>query len=266
MIQREEPIWLDVEGPVAALWLNRPQRNTMTVELMSGFMDCMNTVRSNPSIRALMIASTEGHFCAGAELTRGLPGEVQALGGPPGTAVRLRAVYQPFLSVLDLPIPTVAAVRKAAVGGGFGLAVACDFRVVSPSTRFLAPFAKLGINPGMALTHLLPTLIGMPRAMEMLMLGRDVRGEEAHAWGLATSCVPETDLLETAATLTRQLADSAPAVMRFTKSAVHRGAGLDAHRAADLEALAQALTFGSQDADEGMQAFLEKRKPRFTGE
>jgi enoyl-CoA hydratase/carnithine racemase len=237
----------------------------MTPDLMVAFMECLAQVRANSAIRSLIVTSVEGHFCAGAELNTEMPGEAQALGGAPGKADQLRQVYAPFLALLDLPIPTVAAVRRAGVGGGFGLACACDFRVVTPETRFIAPFVKLGIHPGMALTHLLPTLVGMPRAMELLLLGREVRGEEAAAWGLATRCVSEDALMSTAHELAGQLAAGAPAVVRWTKRAIHQAVELDPRRAADVESLAQALTFLSDDAEEGFRAFFEKRAPRFEG-
>jgi len=259
------PVLLEVDGHVGTLSLNRPPRNTMTPELMGAFMDRLAEVRSTPEIRALIVTSVDGHFCAGAELKGGMPGSAQALGGAPGTADRLRQVYAPFLALLDLPIPTVAAVRKAAVGGGLGLAVARDFRVVTPKTRMLAPFVKLGLHPGMALTHLLPQLVGMPRAMEMLMLGEEIRGERALQWGLAHRCVPAEQLAEEARGLADRLAAGAPAVTRWTKRAIHRAVELDPRSAADLEALAQALTFLSDDAREGMQAFFEKRPPAFKG-
>lgn len=262
----EQPsILLDVTERVATISLNRPPRNTMTLPLMEGFLDRLEEVRRNPDVRALVITSVEGHFCAGAELGT-LPGKDPGAGGPQGVAERLRALYEPFLKVLELPIPTVAAVRGAAVGGGFGLALACDLRVVTPRSQFKAPFARLGLHPGMALTHTLPVLIGMPRAMELLLLGRSVRGEEAERWGMANRCVPEEELEATAQGLARELALASPFVAKWTKKWVQRGAGLDPRRAADTEALAQALTAMSADAAEGLQAFFDKRDPVFKNE
>lgn len=260
------PVLLTFDGHVATLRLNRAPRNTMTPQLMAAFLEAVEGIRRHPEARAVLVCSEGRHFCAGAELTAGLPGEVQALGGLPGTADRLRQVYAPFLALLELPIPTVAAISGAAVGGGLGLALSCDLRVVSPETRLLAPFARLGIHPGMGLTHLLPTLVGLPRATEMLMLGREVRGEEALAWGLANRCVPADELETAALELVRGLAAGAPAVVRWTKRALQRAVALDPSEAAEREALAQALTFASKDSKEGMSAFFEKRVPDFTGE
>ncbi len=261
-----ESVLLVVEQSVATITLNQPPRNTMTLSLLDSFAARLEDVRQDTAVRALVVRSHGRHFCAGAELQGGMPGRREALGGVQGTADQLRAVYKPFLNLLRLPIPTVASVQGGAVGGGLGLAVACDFRIVSPSTKFLAPFSQLGIHPGMGLTHLLPRLIGPSRAMEMLIRGRGVRGEEAVHWGLASQCVEESSLFETATSWAKDLAEKAPAVVRWTKQCVHQSVGMDPTLAADREALAQALTFQSHDAAEGLAAFLEKRNPSFTGE
>jgi enoyl-CoA hydratase/carnithine racemase len=252
-------------GHVAILTLNRPPRNTMSPDIMARFVEALDEVRNDTFARCLIITGSGKHFCAGAELGTGVPGTPQALGGPAGTAERLRGVYQPFLAMLDMDIPTIAAVNGAAVGGGLGLACACDFRVMTPSTRLLAPFARLGIHPGMALTHTLPMLIGLPRAMEILVAGEEIRGPLALQWGLANRCVDESELMTESLALAGRLAEGSPAVVRWTKRAIHRAVELDARTAADVEALAQALTFASEDYEEGLQAFLDKRTPRFKG-
>ena len=255
------------EGGVATLTLCRPPRNAMTAELCAGFLGHLADIRRDPSVRAVVIAGEGRHFCTGADLSgdHTPPGHVDVLGGAMGTAERLRALYTPFMEVLELDVPTVAAVRGAAVGGGLGLAAACDFRVVAPETRFMAPFVRLGIHPGMALTRLLPALVGLPRSLEMLLLGREVRGEEALAIGLATRCVSEDQVDAGAHELAPRLAAGAPGVARWTRRAVHRAIAFDPRTAADTEALAQALTFSSEDAAEGLRAFFEKREPRFEG-
>lgn len=260
-----DAVLLESSDRVATLRLNRGPRNTMTPETMSAFSSRISEIRQSPDIRCLVITSNGKHFCAGAELSAGMPGEAQALGGVPGTADRLRSLYEPFLSLIDLPIPTVAAINGAAVGGGLGLALSCDFRVVSPESRMMAPFPRLGIHPGMALTSLLPTLVGLPRAMEMLMTGCEIRGEQALSWGLANRCVDQDEMVTEAQTLARTLSEGAPAVVRWTKRAVHRAIGLDIRSAADMEAFAQAITFQSDDCKEGMNAFFDKRKPEFSG-
>jgi enoyl-CoA hydratase/carnithine racemase len=257
---------------VALLRLNRPPRNVMSPELLDAFSRTLARATADPTVRALVITGGSlepgrgQHFCAGADLgTDALPGVAQPLGGAPGSAEQLRDVYAPFLGLLDVAIPTVAAVNGAAVGGGFGLACVCDFRVATPESRFKAPFATLGVHPGMALTSLLPALVGLPRAMELLLLAEEVSGLKALEWGLVHRCVPASELEAEAITLASRLAAAAPAVVRWTKRAVHRAISFDPKAAADVEALAQALTFLGSDAAEGIAAFRERRAPRFEG-
>ena len=264
-VENSESVELIRSGHVATLALNRPPRNTMSPELMARFLERIEEVKQDANIRALIITSNGKHFCAGAELSGGMPGSTGGLGGPAGTANRMRQVYTPFLTLMELEIPTVAAINGAAVGGGLGLALVCDFRIVTPKSRLMAPFAKLGLHPGMALTYLLPRLIGLPRSLEMLMCGSDVYGEQALAWGLANRCVEQERLMDEAMDFAQKLAEGSPAVIRWTKRSVHRAMALDARAAADTESLAQALTINSDDAREGLRAFFEKRKPNFTG-
>ena len=256
---------LEIRDSIAIITLDEPPRNTMTLSLLDTFSHHVSTIREAPDVRALVIRSNGKHFCAGAELKGGMPGREQALGGVQGSAEQLRSVYRPFLDLIGLPIPTIAAVQGSAVGGGLGLAVSCDFRIASQSSQFLAPFAQLGIHPGMGLTHLLPRLIGPSRAMEMLLMGRAIPAKEALQWGLVSSVVSDQELHSEAFRWASMLAEKAPAVVRWSKKCIHQSVDLDPAKAADREALAQALTFQSEDAAEGLQAFFEKRPPVFTG-
>ena len=264
----DDPVTLDIDDTsIATIRLNRPPMNRLTPALVAAFSDRLHEVRRMAGVRALIIAAEGKHFCVGADLTSEPPsvGE-HPLGGLLGSVERLESAYAPFFDLLELPIPTVAAVNGAAAGGGLGLAAMCDFRVITPRTRFVAPFPKVALHPGLGLTQLLPALVGLPRAQEMLLLGVEVQGEQALDWGLATRCVPDDALGGEARALAQQLAASAPAVMRWTKRAIRRAIGLDPRAASEREALAQALTFASRDAEEGKAAFFERRPPRFTGE
>jgi enoyl-CoA hydratase/carnithine racemase len=253
------------EDGVAILTLDQPERrNAMTAALLRDFAAAAAEVRADRAARVLVVTGTGKHFCSGADF-RDAPAARDDL--PPGLAFRERAreTYGAFLGLLDLEIPTVAAVNGAAIGGGLGLALLCDLRVVAEDARLGATFAALGFHPGMAITYLLPRLVGLPRAAELLFTGRVIDGTEAARLGLANRAVPSPELLDAALGLAREIAAAAPLAVRLMKRALYRAIAFDPRPAAEYEAMAQALTLESADAAEGIRALLEKRPPVFRG-
>ena len=178
---------------------------------------------------------------------------------------RSYAMYAPFLSLLDLAVPVVGALNGHAVGGGFGLALVCDLRIGARDAKYGANFVKLGLAPGMAISYLLPRLVGPARGSELLLTGRLVDGVEAEQLGILNRAVPATDVLAEAMTLARTIADNAPLAVRATKAAIRRGLALAVREAAQAEAYAQAETLATDDCREGIAALLAKRPPIFTG-
>jgi enoyl-CoA hydratase/carnithine racemase len=159
----------------------------------------------------------------------------------------------------------IGALTGHAVGGGFGLALCCDLRVAQRDAKYGANFVRLGIHPGMAITWLLPRLVGVPKAMELLLTGQLFTGEEGADWGVFNRCAAKDDVLPVALDLARTIADNAPLAVRLTKQSVYRGMHWDPKGAAWHESFAQALTVGTDDAAEGVTAMLAKRKPQFHG-
>jgi enoyl-CoA hydratase/carnithine racemase len=151
------------------------------------------------------------------------------------------------------------------VGGGFGLALVCDLRIAALEGKYGANFVAVGLAPGMAITHLLPRLVGVARASELLFTGRLVDGAEAERLGIVNRAVPSTQVMGEAMTLARSIAANAPFAVRATKAAIRRGLGMEARAAARAEAHEQAASLTMDDAREGMAALLAKRKPAFTG-
>ncbi|GIW42406.1 MAG: crotonase [Candidatus Binatia bacterium] len=250
---------------VRLLVLDDPERrNAMTARLLSDFSAAVAGLASDPEARVLVVTGAGKHFCSGADF-RDPPASDPEL--PPGLRFHAsaRATYGAFLGLLDLEIPTIAAVNGAAIGGGLGLALLCDLRVVAEDARLGATFATLGFHPGMAITYLLPRLVGLPRAAEILFTGRVLGGREALELGLANRCVPAAELLDAALGLAGEIAEKAPLAIRLMKRALYRALDFDPREAAEYEALAQALTLESEDAGEGIRALLEKRKPVFRG-
>lgn len=171
-----------------------------------------------------------------------------------------------FAAVENFDKVTIAAVNGAALGGGFELALACDLRIASPNARFGLPETGLGIIPGAGGTQRLPRLLGLGRAKEIVLLGEVIDALRAEQLGVISRLVPPEDLLKEARAMARKVLERAPLATRLAKLMLNAAmrTGLDA--GLTMEMLAQAVTFDSKDKVEGMTAFLEKRKARFTGE
>ncbi len=248
------------EGPVGVITLDRPDnRNSMTPELLDAFAAATTSARTDSSVRCIVITGTGTCFSSGADFKSTL----QRSDGAPHE--RSYAMYAPFLSVLDIEVPVIGALNGHAVGGGFGLALVCDLRVGAERAKYGANFVKLGLAPGMAISYLLPRIVGLPRANELLFTGRLVDGLEAASLGILNRALPDADVLAHAMELARTIAANAPLAVRETKAAIRRGLALAVREAARAEAYAQAETIATDDSREGIAALLAKRDPIFTG-
>jgi len=247
---------------VGVITLNRPaERNSMTPELLDAFARAGASARGDGDIRALVVTGTGACFSAGADFKAGL----QRGGSDLAPHERSYAMYEPFLSLLDVEVPVIGALNGHAIGGGFGLALVCDIRIGALEAKYGANFVALGLAPGMAISYLLPRLIGVARASELLFTGRLVDGAEAERIGVVNRAVPSAQVLPEAMAIARAIADNAPFAVRATKAAIRRGLGLEIRAAARAEAHDQAQSLTTDDAREGMSALLAKRKPVFTG-
>ncbi len=245
---------------VATITLNRPDnRNSMTPELLDAFALAAERARVDRELRCVVVTGSGACFSSGADFKSSLQ---RAAGAP---HERSYAMYEPFLSLLDIEVPIIGALNGHTVGGGFGLALVCDVRIGALDAKYGANFVRLGLAPGMAVSYLLPRIIGLPRANELLLAGRLVDGREAERLGILGRAVPAGDVLAEATQLAREIAAAAPLAVRETKAAIRRGLGLDVRAAARAESYAQAQTIATDDAREGIAALLAKRDPVFTG-
>jgi 2-(1,2-epoxy-1,2-dihydrophenyl)acetyl-CoA isomerase len=223
--------------------------------------------RANDDVRALLINGEGGAFCAGMDL--GASTVMKA--AEPGyrtrsTAEALRVGVQAFIRELwELDKPTVACVNGAAVGPGAHLALACDFVLVQPGTKFMWSFARWGLVVDAGGAYLLPRLVGLPRAKAMVMLGEGAQGQEAVDLGLAYRCVDAEDLPAAADALAVRLAAGPTRSLGLSKRLLNESFETDLTRALDLEGAYQSLAATSEDLREGMAAFKERRDPNFTG-
>jgi len=258
----DDSVLYESDGRIATLTLNRPEnRNSMTPDVMERFRACVARARSEAGLRCVVITGRGGSFCAGADFRGRSPAEER-----PGLAhERAFATYAPFLDVLDVEVPTIAALNGHAIGGGLGLALVCDLRVASREARYGANFARLGFHSGMAISYLLPRIVGVPAAADLLFSGRIVSGEEAAALGLVHEAVPAAEVAAAARRRAETVAACAPLAVRLMKQSLYRGLSWDPRSAARAEAFAQAATLATEDAREGIRALLEKREPEFRG-
>jgi 2-(1,2-epoxy-1,2-dihydrophenyl)acetyl-CoA isomerase len=244
-------------------------KNALTIGMRDGIVDALRSFRTDPDVRAVLVCGEGDAFCAGMDLSAstvtqaGAPGFVNR-----NTSEALRAGVQAFIRELwEFDKPTVAAVNGAAVGPGAHLALACDFVLVQPRTRFMWTFAKWGLVVDAGGAYLLPRLVGLPRAKAMVMLGEPATGPEAVALGLAYKCVDDDDaLLPTALELTRRLADGPTRSLGLSKVMLNQSFESDLPTSLHLEGHFQAIATTSPDLVEGMAAFREKRDAKFTGQ
>ncbi len=246
-------ITVSIDEPhVATVEFASPPHNHFDIELIAAIADAYEALDDDPACRAIVLCSSGRHFCAGANFA----GSADA-GGP--------ALYAQAVRLFAAATPVVAAVQGAAIGGGLGLALSADFRVASPSSRFAANFARLGIHHGFGLSVTLPAAIGMQAALELLYTGRRVKGEEAHALGLCDRLAPDEQLRAQAQLLASEIAASAPLAVRSIRTTMRGDLAGRVRAATEREHAEQSLLFATEDFAEGVRASAERRPPRFNG-
>jgi enoyl-CoA hydratase len=254
----ERAVLVETRGGIATITLNRPEvRNAINADIVRGLGAALDALAEHPETRVLILTGAGGAaFASGADLR-----ELRER----RAAEALRGINSTlFLKVERFPRPTVAAVRGVAFGGGCELALACDLRVAGASARFGQPEAGLGILAAAGAAYRLPRLVGWGMARELILTGRIVDAEEALRIGLVNRVVPDGRVLDEARALAETLAAKAPLALRAAKLALLASQyGPEPGHVAEL--LGQAFLFESADRDEGIDALLEKRRPRFTG-
>lgn len=253
---------IDIErqGAVAIVTMNHPERrNALDLEMRRALLAALQELAEDEAVRALVLTGAGNAFCAGADVSR--------MGGRDlaGARERMKTLHAMVLALHGLDKPVVAAVRGAAVGIGFSLAMACDVAIASPSADFSQVFTRVGLAPDGGAIWFLARQLGMARAKELVYSGRKLRADEALALGLVARVVPEEQVLGDALALAAEYAAGPTLALAMAKQLF--GAAVAPTLAAFLE---QELLVGPQltqtaDHAEGRAAFQEKRKPRFTG-
>ncbi|NLC36755.1 MAG: 2-(1,2-epoxy-1,2-dihydrophenyl)acetyl-CoA isomerase [Alcaligenaceae bacterium] len=249
---------------VGHIVLNRPDTlNSFTQIMHEDIRAALSFLESRDDLRGLIITGTGRGFCAGQDLSERKP-------LPPGQkrdlAEGLDKNYRPLvLRLRALPAPVVCVVNGVAAGAGASVALACDIVIAARSAKFIQAFAKIGLVPDAGATYVWPRLVGTQRAMAAALLGEPVTAEQAEQWGLIWRCVPDEELQATIQAMHEKLANGATRALAATKNAIYAAGENSLVEQLEVERDLQRAMGNTEDYQEGMRAFAEKRVPRFTG-
>ncbi|KAG8222174.1 hypothetical protein J437_LFUL001265 [Ladona fulva] len=251
---------------ISVIGMNRPKaKNAFSFSFISAFCDALDDVRNEKGTRVMILRSlVKGVFCAGADLKERLtmkPDEVEEF------VSNLRSFTS---SIESLPFPVIAAIDGAALGGGLEMALACDIRIASNSAKVGLVETKLAIIPGAGGSQRLPRIIGPAKAKELIFTGRVLDGTEAHKIGLVNDVVEQNDNYDAAynkaVQIAEEIAANGPIGVRMAKLAIDKGLQVDLNTGYAIEETCYAQLLHTKDRLEGLNAFVEKRAPRYKGE
>ncbi len=251
-------VTVDVADLVAVVEIHRPPNNFFDADLVRSLADAIDAVESaeaDSDARAIVLCTEGRNFCAGAALGSGES-------DPSRTPL---ALYRQGLRLFTGKLPIVAAVQGTAVGGGLGLALAADFRVATPESRFHCNFARLGFHHGFGVTVTLPAVVGQQRALELLYTGGQVRGDDALRLGLCDRLVPLPRLRAEAIALAMEIAASGPLAVQAIRRTMRGDLAKWVRDATERESDVQNALRSTDDFAEGVRAMAERRPPRFVG-
>ena len=257
------PILAERRAGYRVITLNRPDKlNAFNEAMHAALRMAVEEAEADENCRALLITGAGRGFCAGQDLADRLakPGETVVLGGT------LEAHYNPLVRKLRaLPFPVVAAVNGVAAGAGCNVALACDIVIAARSASFIQSFARVGLIPDSGGTWILPRLVGQARARGLALLAEPLAAEKAEQWGLIWKCVDDVSLVAEAQKLCEYFASAPTQGLALIKRALNAAAGNTLDAQLDLERDLQREASLTPDYAEGVRAFMEKRKPNFTG-
>jgi len=260
-------IILKKEERIATVVLNRPERgNALTVPMLGELQEALNEVDIDKEVRVLILTGAGKGFCGGGDIS-----EMDEVG--PDSRVEPEKIRQLIVQQAQgitrilqrMEIPTIAMVNGFAVGGGFDYACACDIRIGSEKSKFASAFIGVGLVPETGGGYLLPRIVGLSKALEILYTGKWVGAEEAEGIGLLNKLVPAGELERETMEMATQLARAAPVAIGMTRHLVYSGLGTDLETALQMAAAYQAIATYTEDHREGVAAWKEKREPVYRG-
>lgn len=249
-------------GATFVIRINRPERrNAFDLEVRQGIAEAVFEARDDDTVRVVVITGADGVFCAG--------GDLKSLSEAKRPIFkdrdRIRRLHPWFRELVNLEKPVIAAVDGPAFGAGFNLALACDFVLATPRARFCAVFGRIGLVPDLGGFFLLPRIVGLQRAKDLVFSAREVDVEEARSLGIVMQVVEPERLLEEALALAARYHDASTEALGIAKNILNRSFNLDQDTLAELESNAQALALHTAYHDEAVAGFLAKRPLRFPG-
>ncbi|WP_433827037.1 enoyl-CoA hydratase/isomerase family protein [Actinoplanes sp. CA-015351] len=254
-----EFVRLEITDGIGTIRLERPPMNALNTQVQEELRAAAHAASTDDQVRAVVVFGGEKVFAAGADITEFTTVTYQEM------VARAGALSSAFDAVARIPKPVAAAITGYALGGGCELALACDWRVVADDAKLGQPEIRLGIIPGAGGTQRLARLVGPAKAKDLIFSGRMVDAEEALRIGLADRVVPATDVYSTALALLRPYTTGPALALRAAKEAIDGGLSVDLASGLALESHLFAGLFATDDRVEGTTAFVEKRKPKFTG-
>jgi enoyl-CoA hydratase/carnithine racemase len=261
-----DSIGVTLDGHVATVEIQRPPHNFFDFSLIGQIADAFTQLDDDPACRAIVLAAQGKSFCAGANFGSGREdGSGSADFTEEGFRNTTGKLYREAVRLFGCKKPVIGAIQGAAIGGGLGLALVPDFRIVAPEARFAANFAKLGIHPGFGLTVTLPNLIGQQAANLLFLTGRRLSGAEALDIGLADQLVDADQLRDAARALAAEIAENAPLAVLSVRATLRQGLAERVAAATEHELKEQQWLRATNDATEGIRAVAERRPGNFKG-
>ena len=259
-----DTVTLEVQNRIGVLTLNQPEKmNAMSEAMATEFRDAIHGLEKTSEAKVLVVTGAGRAFSAGGNLKQ----MQRMLGGDPAVYSRnIYAFYRAFLSILDLRIPTIAAVNGPAIGAGACVAMACDMRIAASDCRIGFTFARIGLHPGMGAEYFLARTVGRAKTCELLMTGDILGADEALRIGLVNHVVPPEELMDRAMELAARLAAMPTLPIRMLKESIDAAIVSDLEATLNREAAYQGMCHLTEDMREGVQAMMEKRTPHFKDE
>lgn len=267
VLMNYKTILLEKTQGIATITLNQPERlNVFTHTMMSEILEALSDIAHDVNVRVAILTGSGRAFCAGVDIREHFmePIEKRKKG-------ELNIALQDFFSkkglpaILNLGKPIIAAINGSAIGLGCTICLACDLRIASEKTQLGLGFVRIGVTPEFGSTYLLPRLIGLGRSLELLYTGRVVNAQEALEIGLINKIVPSEELLESAYEMAQNIASAPPIAVRLIREGIYQGVDADLDTALKWEHFAFNVCLSTDDHEEGVKAFLEKRAPSFKG-